>query len=220
MTEPEAGPWPAFADLFAASTLLFLILFAALTIPAVNRTRQEAAKANTLKLLQAALASDTGKGYHLVPYDDHLLVRIPDKATFPQGQYELSEMRPAGREILHSVASRLGSNGLSGKVYRIGVVGHTSSEGGDDRNWRLSAQRAVTVAMYLIQEERLPSCEVSAEGRGEYYPVDPAAARARPKDQGMAQDRRIELEIWPVVPGDSNKVKNRLDCVDRNRPGA
>lgn len=33
--EEGDGPWPAFADLLAATTLLFLILFAALAVPAM-----------------------------------------------------------------------------------------------------------------------------------------------------------------------------------------
>lgn len=213
-SEAESSPWPAFADLFASSSLLFLILFAAVTIPAIKRNHEEDAKKTTLHDLRAVLAADTSKGYRLVPYGDHLLVRIPDSATFPQGRYELEQMRPGGRQILSSVTNDIRSHELLGKVYQVGVVGHTSSEGGDARNWLLSAQRAVTVALYLVQQEGLSPCVVSAEGRGKYYPVDAEAARRDANVDGMAQDRRIELEIWPKIVGDSAQIRNTRNCVD------
>lgn len=220
LTEPEAGPWPAFADLFASSSLLFLILFAAVTIPTLKRGAAEAGRKNTLRQLKQVLAVDTTKGYQLVEYGDHLLVRIPDNATFPQGRFELDAMRPAGRQILDAVAAGIRPDTLLKKVYHVAVVGHTSAEGGDARNWLLSAQRAVTVALYLVQQEGLSPCLVSAEGRGKYYPVDPEGARNAPNPEGVPQDRRIELEIWPVIVDDSAQIRNARGCVNIPDPAA
>jgi hypothetical protein len=80
----------------------------------------------------------------------------------------------------------------------------------------LSAQRAVTVALYLVQDQKLSPCKVSAAGRGKYYPVNRDSASSL---NGMAQDRRIELEIWPVIMGDSAQIRNERGCVD-GRPAS
>jgi outer membrane protein OmpA-like peptidoglycan-associated protein len=119
-------------------------------------------------------------------------------------------MEPQGRQILSGIAKRVRENGLTGKIDQIEVVGHTSSEGDDARNWTLSAQRAVTVALYLIQHDSLSPCQVSALGRGRYYPVNPQLAQVERSIR--PEDRRIELEITPLVK-DSTQALRRAGCV-------
>ncbi|HEX5871242.1 MAG TPA: hypothetical protein VFY65_12535, partial [Longimicrobium sp.] len=75
--------------------------------------------------------------------------------------------------------------------------------------------RAATVSLFLIDSVGISACQVSALGRSRYYPVDPEAAR-----QGGAVnegDRRIELEIRPVVVGDTVQKRRRSNCVDKRR---
>lgn len=212
--EEGDGPWPAFADLLAATTLLFLILFAALAVPAMQRVGQADALASTLVRIDSVLAAaSTEQGVEVSRVGDYVLVRIPGEATFPHNRYEMSQLKPGGREILNRLGQFLRANRLLDDIDQIQVVGHTSHEGTEERNWVLSASRAATVSLFLIERVGIPACKVSALGRSRYYPADPGMARARRDvDPG---DRRIELEIRPTLLGDSAQDRRRRACVEQ-----
>jgi len=210
-TTSEAGPWPAFADLLAATSLLFLILFTSVALPAMRQSSKNKARETTLNTLDSVFARDTSRAkYKLKKTGNYLLIRIPDNVTFQQGKYRLEDMQPQGQQILSGIAKRVREDSLTGKIDQIEVVGHTSSEGDNSRNWILSAQRAVTVALYLIEHDGLSPCQVSALGRGRYYPVNPPLAKA--ESTVHPEDRRIELEITPLVK-DTTQVLRRAGCV-------
>jgi outer membrane protein OmpA-like peptidoglycan-associated protein len=208
----DGGPWPAFADLLAATTLLFLILFAALAVPAMQRAGQADAAASNLARIDSVLthaAADRRVSVQRV--GDYVLVRIAEEATFPRNEYALAKMKPEGKAILHDFGRFL-SQGLVDEIDQVQVVGHTSSEGSEERNWVLSASRAATVALFLIDSAGVPACRVSALGRSRYYPVAPGRARS---EAGVdPADRRIELEIRPELPGDTVQRRRRNACVE------
>jgi outer membrane protein OmpA-like peptidoglycan-associated protein len=209
--EPEEhSPWPAFADLLAATSLLFLILFAATTVPAIGRNR---ARESTLARIDSALTR-TGQRHRVKVSrpGDYLLLRIEGDATFPQRRSELADLRPEGRQILREFGEYVRSDsGLIGAIDQIEVVGHTSREGADSTNWRLSSSRAASVALFLIDSVHIPPCQVTALGRSRYYPSDPERARASAEPNPA--DRRIELEIRPRIPGDVEQQRQRGRCV-------
>ncbi|HEX6749024.1 MAG TPA: OmpA family protein [Longimicrobium sp.] len=212
----EHSPWPAFADLLAATSLLFLILFAATTVPAIGRNR---ARESTLARIDSALTRTAER--HRVSVSrpgDYLLLRIEGDATFPQRRSELADLRPEGRRILRAFGTYLRSDsGLIASIDQIQVVGHTSREGADSTNWRLSAARAASVALFLIDSVHILPCQVTALGRSRYYPRSPERARAS-RDPDPA-DRRIEIEIRPRIPGDAEQERQRGRCVqDTQRP--
>jgi len=207
----EPGPWPAFADLLAATSLLFLILFTSVALPAMRQSSKTKARETTLNALDSAFARDTSRAqYKLKKPGNYLVISIPENVTFQQNKYAIEDMQPQGRQILSGIAKRVRENGLTGKIDQIEVVGHTSSEGDNARNWTLSAQRAVTVALFLIEHDSLSPCQISALGRGRYYPVDPQ--RAKSEKAVHPEDRRIELEITPLVK-DSTQALRRAGCV-------
>jgi outer membrane protein OmpA-like peptidoglycan-associated protein len=215
-TEEEAGgnPWPAFADLLAATTLLFLILFAALAVPAIQRAGQADALESTLVHIDSMLSrAAERRGVTVQRVGDYVLVRIPENATFPLNRYELADLKPEGKVILREFGRFLTEDGLVERIDQVQVVGHTSREGSKERNWVLSASRAATVSLFLIDSAGVPACRVAALGRSRYYPADPEAARASPRVDPA--DRRIELEIRPELPGDSVQQLRRNACVDR-----
>jgi outer membrane protein OmpA-like peptidoglycan-associated protein len=210
-----ASAWPAFADLLAASTLLFLILFAVIAVPALARNKQLEGQRSTLKRIYQTLDSSR---FPVEAVGDYLLVTVGGDATFPHDRYELADMRTEGKTVLRRLAETLRSHALLDSIDQVQVVGHTSSEGTDEHNWRLSSERAASVALFLIRETGLPACKITALGRGPFYPVDPESARrARTV---MAQDRRIELEIRPVIVGDSAQLSRRRQCVETRGTGA
>lgn len=57
-------------------------------------------------------------------------------------------------------------------------------------NWELSQQRALSVVRYLVDFPGLPPERLSANGFGQYQPVNPADT-----PEARAQNRRIELKL-------------------------
>jgi outer membrane protein OmpA-like peptidoglycan-associated protein len=207
------GPWPAFADLLAATTLLFLILFAVLAVPAMQRAGEYEILESTLVRIDTLLSQAAQEqGVQVIRAGDYVLVRIPEAATFPKDRFELSNLQQRGRTILHHLGDYLRARQLLEDIDQIQVVGHTSHEGREERNWVLSASRAATVSLFLIDSVGIPACKVSALGRSRYYPADPGAARGSP--EVAPADRRIELEIRPVLPGDTTQLLRQRACVE------
>jgi len=205
-------PWPALSDILAASTLLFLILFAVVAVPAIGRAKEGEQVRSTLVRIDTTLKSRLAtEPVSIERTGDYVLVRIGEEATFPVNRFELGVLRAEGKRVLRRIGSELLTAGLMDSIDQVQVAGHTSREGGDELNWRLSASRATTVALFLIDSAGLSPCAVTALGRGKHYPVDPDRARGtRGADQA---DRRIELEIRPIIPSDSVQRRRRERCV-------
>ena len=202
-----ASPWPAFADLLAASTLLFLILFAVIAVPALGTVN---ARESTIRQIYSALDSSR---FTVKSVGDYVLVTIGGDATFAHDKYELADMKPEGKAVLRRLADTLRAKNLLGSIDQVQVVGHTSSEGSDEHNWRLSSERAASIALFFIGEAGLPACKITALGRGPFYPVDPD--RARRETRVVPEDRRIELEIRPIIVSDSAQITRRSHCVEK-----
>lgn len=210
LDETDAGPWPAFTDLLAATSMLFLVLFAAIAIPALKAKVREGQRQSTLTRLDETLRARRDSTVQVAPVGDYLLIRINGDATFRQGADRLGDLTGWGRAILRDFGTRLRSSGLDTLIDQIQVVGHTSAEGEDERNWRLSATRAATVSLFLIDSAGLPACKITALGRSRYYPAHPDSnATRRVIDDA---DRRIELEIRPIIPGDKEQARRRKAC--------
>jgi outer membrane protein OmpA-like peptidoglycan-associated protein len=207
--EDTDNPWPALSDLLAATTLIFLVLFAVIAVPALQAKGRVAQLNNTLDVIEESVKRDS---FDVRRVGDYLLVTIKGDAIFPKNEFALPTLKPEGLTQLRRLALSLGRDGVTNKIDQIQIVGHTSREGGDESNLRLSAQRAATVAFFLIGEAHLPACEVTALGRGPFYPLNPASARVNPEPDPL--DRRIEIEIRPLVLGDSAQERRRGGCVD------
>jgi OmpA-OmpF porin, OOP family len=72
---------------------------------------------------------------------------------------------------------------------KILVKGHTSSEGGDDYNMKLSETRAQSVKQYLISQG-ITSERIASKGFGETQPV-----ATNDTEDGRQRNRRVEFEI-------------------------
>ena len=57
-------------------------------------------------------------------------------------------------------------------------------------NWELSQARALSVVRYMAEELGIPPTRLSANGFGEFQPLNPADT-----DEARAQNRRIELKL-------------------------
>lgn len=66
------------------------------------------------------------------------------------------------------------------------IEGHTSTDGAEDMNLNLSAQRAERTYLELTKRYLIPTTVLSAHGYGESYPVYPSGTEAQ-----MMLDRRV-----------------------------
>ncbi len=99
--------------------------------------------------------------------------------------YDSAELTLNARELLDGVAESLANYPQKNDIE---VQGHTSSEGSNAYNMRLSQRRAVSVVEYLIAKG--VSNRLSATGFGEDHPI-----ADNDTDAGKSENRRVEL-IW------------------------
>lgn len=119
---------------------------------------------------------------------------LPASVLFPSGsdqinqsfQSELDKLAEAVLELEQEIPPEIN--------WVIRVDGHTDvrpvSAGGRFRsNWELSAERAISVVRYLIDQGVSPERLVAA-GFGEYQPLDPSD-----NEEAYSRNRRIELKL-------------------------
>lgn len=201
------NPWPALSDLLAATTLIFLTLFAVVAVPSLQARGRMAQMESRLDTIETAMKAGN---VDVSRVGDYVLARVGSDAIFGTDSASLTSLKKDGRDQLHALAVLL--RGILGDIDQIQVVGHTDVSGGDAHNVELSSRRASTVAIFMIRAAGLPACKVTALGRGPFYPRHPAAQyRNRMKDD---EDRRIEIEIRPALPGDSTQIRRGRECVE------
>ena len=117
------------------------------------------------------------------------------EVLFASGRAELTA---AGRKEISKVASIL--KDVTQEIpqnidWVLQVDGHTDDQpilpgSRFQNNWELSQARALSVVLYLMTSEQMPPRRLSANGFGEYQPINPANSRL-----ARAQNRRIELKL-------------------------
>lgn len=113
-----------------------------------------------------------------------LVMRLSEHTLFESGQASIS---PQARRLLEKIGVIVAQT-----TYLIRIEGHT-----DDvpihtamfpSNWELSTARAVNVLRYLIENHRIDSQRLSAEGFGEFQPMVPNDTA-----ENRAKNRRVEV---------------------------
>jgi OOP family OmpA-OmpF porin len=102
-----------------------------------------------------------------------------------QFEYDSAQLTPSAKSILDGVAKSLIAYPQKNDLE---VQGHTSSEGTDKHNLRLSKARSQSVADYLAHKG--VKNKLTAHGYGESHPVADNSTEA-----GRVRNRRVEL-IW------------------------
>jgi chemotaxis protein MotB len=136
-------------------------------------------------------ATGFGEGYDVAfdPSAGTITVTLPNSILFDSGQASLKTATSRELDHIHSVLQQK----YAGK--QIDVVGHTDTDPirkTKDKwkdNWELSAQRALTVARYLIQRG-VAEDKIRAVGCGESRPI---ASNANAT--GKAKNRRVEIVV-------------------------
>ena len=104
-----------------------------------------------------------------------------------EGRAEIESIAGLLREIAEDIPEDID--------WLIRVDGHTdntalSGFGEFADNWELSQARALSVVRYMAEELGIPPTRLSANGFGEFQPLNPADT-----DEARAQNRRIELKL-------------------------
>lgn len=127
--------------------------------------------------------------------DGRIYVSLSQKLLFTTGS---SAVGKEGRAAL----ARLSAVLVQQADLNITVEGHTDSDGDDNVNWRLSADRALSIT-YIMVENKVPSNRITAAGRGESFPIAPNTT-----EEGKARNRRTEIILSPNFGELWNILKN------------
>ncbi len=153
------------------------------------------AKANSLERYRSdffgRLREALGNRNDVLAVGDRFVV--PTDILFSSGS---AELEPAAIPSLTGLASTLRE--LSGRIPKsidwvLRIDGHTDQipirTERYPSNWELSTARAVAIVKNLI-EQGIPAERLSANGFGEYRPLDPGSG-----SESLARNRRIELQL-------------------------
>jgi len=124
-------------------------------------------------------------GVSVTRQGNNIILNMPSNITFDTDR---SDVKPQFYGTLNSVALVLNEFNRT----RIGVYGHTDSDGSDQYNMELSQRRAESVAQYLSSQQVNPR-RLGVQGLGESQPIASNASA-----MGKAENRRVEIVIQPV----------------------
>jgi chemotaxis protein MotB len=119
-------------------------------------------------------------------------VSLTDKLLFPSGSIVIDDK---GKQALKQLAVVLNKE----QDINLAVEGHTDDKkiknlGQIKDNWDLSVLRATSVSRYLTEVEKIDPHRVTATGKSEFQPVDPAQT-----PEALAKNRRIEIVLTPKL---------------------
>ena len=201
------GSWPAFVDLLAATSLLFVALLAVVLVW-VGSGQGGKIETQRQTIIRALKDSTIGFGSaYEIDTTDVTLVKLVlyEEATFPRNQYAWDSLRSEGRDALEKVALTLeGDDSLRDAYREIRILGHSDQDPYSDpnasfSNWELSAARAAVVARFLATRTKLDPCRLSASGYGPYHPaIRPMNGELLNPDD-KEKNRRVELVFVPTA---------------------
>jgi outer membrane protein OmpA-like peptidoglycan-associated protein len=194
----HVGPWPAFVDLFAATTLILLVFFVVIAYRYVG----EVGDVVKVKQLAEQLSEiqKQNRRFEVQQQGADVLLILEEQVTFQTSHAELLE--PA-RQTLRMVDSLLKQSRFTGLVREVEILGHADRRGNAFANWQLSAQRAVAVAQFLVDSLGANPCSIVASGRGAFFPRDvgtrPDTLQLSDRLRAFARDRRVEILLHPSI---------------------
>jgi len=154
--------------------------------------KQDAASQALKDKLQQALLGFQQSGLTVEVRNGKVYVSLTDKLLFPSGSIVIDEK---GKQALQQLAAVLNKE----PDINIAVEGHTDDKkvinlGQIKDNWDLSVMRATSVTRYLTETEKVDPQRLTATGKSQYQPIDPAST-----DEARAKNRRIEIVLTPKL---------------------
>jgi outer membrane protein OmpA-like peptidoglycan-associated protein len=104
-------------------------------------------------------------------------------------QFDLNKatIKPESDSLMEEIIKVVKENP---QIKKVAIEGHTSSEGSDKHNLKLSDQRAKAVMDYLVKKGGLPVTMFSAKGFGETKLIAEETT-----EEGREKNRRVEFNI-------------------------
>ena len=161
-------------------------------LEAVLKQKDQAA-ADLKKKLSDALYNFENKGLTITQRNGKIYVSMDESLLFASGK---TAVEPKGIEALKNVAKVLDQN----PDINIMVEGHTDDvpmhgNGEIKDNWDLSVMRATSVTKIILQSSPgIDPKRISAAGRGEFFPLDPAKT-----PEARKKNRRTEIILTPKL---------------------
>ena len=154
-------------------------------LEAMLEAREKAAEALRARLAEALLGFK-GKGLNVEQRNGKVYVSMEAQLLFPSGSAVVDD---GGQAALQGLAGVIAEQ----SDLEIVVEGHTDTDKVSSNtiprdNWELSVLRATAVVGILLENPGVDPSMLSASGKSEYHPVDPA-------DKG--KNRRIEVVLAP-----------------------
>lgn len=140
---------------------------------------------NILDRQAQALQQSVSSNVQVVNRGDHLQVILPEGILFAT---DSAAVTGQAQNDLYAVARNLNQYPNS----RVQVVGHTDNTGSAAHNMDLSQRRAQSVSSILSAAGVAPN-RLVASGQGFNQPI-----ASNDTAQGRAQNRRVEILIWPT----------------------
>lgn len=144
------------------------------------------------KKLSDALFGFEGKGLTITQKNGKVYVSMDESLLFASGSTTVEQK---GVDALKKVAKVIEQN----NDINILIEGHTddvpmAGKGDIKDNWDLSVMRATAIVKIITKNSSVDPRRLTAAGRGEYFPIDPAKnAEARKKN------RRTEIILTPKL---------------------
>lgn len=127
-----------------------------------------------------------GTGVSVTRNGDQIILNMPSNITF---DVDKANLKPQFNDTLDSVVLVLNKYPAT----LVTIAGHTDSTGSDSYNQKLSENRALSVANYLMAKN-VAQARLAAIGYGESRP-----AADNGSEQGRALNRRVELTLDPIA---------------------
>ncbi len=171
-------------------------------LEAVLKKKDQAA-ADLKKKLSDALYNFENKGLTITQKNGKIYVSMDESLLFASGK---TAVEPKGIEALKNLAKVLDQN----PDINIMVEGHTDDvpmhgNGEIKDNWDLSVMRATSVTKIILSSSPgIDPKRISAAGRGDFFPLDPAKTT-----EARKKNRRTEIILTP-------KLDELLKVLDSN----
>lgn len=144
------------------------------------------------KKLSDALLGFEGKGLTITQKNGKVYVSMDESLLFASGS---TTVEAKGVEALKKVAKVLEQNA----DINVLIEGHTddvpmAGKGEIKDNWDLSVMRATSIVKIITKNSSVDPKRLTAAGRGEYFPIDPAKST-----EARKKNRRTEIILTPKL---------------------
>lgn len=139
-----------------------------------------------------ALLGFENKGLTIQQKNGKVYVSLEENLLFTSGSFAVD---PKGVNALKKLAKVLEEN----TDINVMIEGHTddvpyNGSGQIKDNWDLSVMRATAIVKILLHNSNISPKRLTAAGRGEYHPIDPAKT-----SEARSKNRRTEIILTPKL---------------------